>query len=792
MKVLFTGASSFTGFWFVGRLAAAGAEIVAPLRGAPETYEGVRAERVRWLSQWARLVPRCAFGEPAFLDLIRAERFDVLCHHGAESRGYREPVFDVAAALSANTRDIAEVFALLRERGCKAVVATGSVFEADEGAGPSPRRAFSPYGLSKGLTWQTLKYWGEALGLPVSKFVIANPFGPYEEPRFVNYVVGRWAKGEAAEVRTPNYLRDNIHVDLLAMAYAQFVTEAGAGGPARRFGPCGYMETQGAFAERLGRELAPRLGLEGRVVALEQTAFDEPLARLNADFIDAAALGWREDRAWDALAGFYRQQGFGWTAKSPSAPAASTEPAETPLRTERPPPPPTYLQGAIDVVSHTQVSGWLTDRMGANPRFISVSVDNSEQGALRADLFRKDLRDLKISDGHSGYRFAFSSPLDPYCDHVIQAVDRDSGRSFGPLPAVLKRLVGAEGSPFGGERDVCAVNVGWAIYEGDKISLLLEAYGRAAQFGLPEGDAAVFEVVQRTKLEHRYYQALGIEAVRTRLTVRPHDPSQPVAIRFAEAAALDPGEQAVCANLIPGRLPDYVAGVEKENMERVSGPGEQAGRFAAGGLATAYRIDALVRLHFGRALAEFGRCLDWGAGAGRVAAPMARIVAPGLALTATDIDVFNVEFGRGHYPDIDYVEAPFTPPAPFEAGAFGAIYGVSVFTHLTESVQFAWLAELRRLVRPGAPVVVSVHNDYAALLAAETQPEILTEIVKRGLSDIVPDGNLGPKLREKNYYRATFHARRYILETWTREFEILKIYPCGNGSTQDFVVMRAK
>ncbi len=263
VKILFTGASSFTGFWFVGRLAAAGAEVTAALRGAPEAYSGVRAERARLLSQSAEIVPNCAFGSERFVELVGSRAFDVLCHHGAEARDYRSPDFDALGAAAANTLNIRRTLTLFGERGGKAVVATGSVFEPEEGAGPSPRRAFSPYGLSKRLTWEIVKYWCETLGLPASKFVIANPFGPYEEPRFVAHAVERWAKGETLEVRTPRYVRDNIHVDLLSAAYARFVAQAAAGGEGRRFGPCGYLETQGAFAERLGRELAPRLGFEG-------------------------------------------------------------------------------------------------------------------------------------------------------------------------------------------------------------------------------------------------------------------------------------------------------------------------------------------------------------------------------------------------------------------------------------------------------------------------------------------------------------------------------------------------
>jgi len=734
VKILLTGASSFTGFWFAGRLAEAGHEVVATLRGAPGDYAGVRAQRVALLGRWAEVVPNCAFGDDAFLELIAGREFDVLCHHAAEAGAYRSDDFDVAAAVAANTLNLRRVLAAMRERGLKAVVATGSVFEPDEGCGPAPRRAFSPYGVSKRLTFEVLRYWGDVVGAPVSKFVIANPFGPFEEARFVTHAVETWAKGEAVEVKTPNYLRDNIHVDLLALAYANFVQEAAAGRAARRLGPCGYMETQGAFAQRLERELGRRLGLDARVVLAEQKAFAEPQARINTDVIDGAALGWGEDKAWDALAGFYRGRGF---AAAPR-PAAVAEPP--------PPPPPAApaldLRGAVDIATRTHISGWLTDKFGANPRFLKVTVNGVEHGAMRADLFRRDLSDVKISNGYSGYRFAFATALDPLQDHVVKVEDRDSGRSFGPPPIVYNRIVGGPDSPFAGDRDFEAVNVGSASYEGGRIQLLLELFGGAAGFSLPESADATFELLHKAQNRHRYYDALGIEAMRVSFAVKPHDGVKTVTFSYPEAARLDDGGQLVCANVIPAAPPAYLNDLAKENMERVSGPGEFAGRFAACGLATAYRIDRLVRLHFGRGLADCGRCLDWGAGPGRVALPMARTVAPGLELTAIDIDGFNVAFGKRHFPDIDYAEAPFMPPLPYPDATFGAIYGVSVFTHLTESVQFAWLAELRRVAKPGAPVVVSVHNDYAAINCALGSPEVVTEIEKRGISDAVYDGNL--------------------------------------------------
>jgi hypothetical protein len=108
-------------------------------------------------------------------------------------------------------------------------------------------------------------------------------------------------------VRTPSYLRDNIHVDLLALAYASFVELTIETGRSERFGPMGYVETQGTFTQRYARAMRSRLGLDCKVKLLEQKDFSEPLARINTHPIDAATLGWTESKAWDGIADYYQK-----------------------------------------------------------------------------------------------------------------------------------------------------------------------------------------------------------------------------------------------------------------------------------------------------------------------------------------------------------------------------------------------------------------------------------------------------------------------------------------------------
>ena len=305
MKVLFTGASSFTGSWFAQTLASKGHEVIITFTRAENSYQGMRAQRIERLKHSCDLIWNAAFGDERFLDLIAANRFDAVCVHGAYVQDYRSEEFPVGVALQSNTNNLPQVLRSAKERGLTKLVLTGSVFEAEEGSGETPLRAFSPYGLSKTLTAQTFRFWCNRLTVPLAKFVIPNPFGPYEEQRFTHYLAATWCKGGIAGVKTPDYVRDNIHVSLLALAYADFAARR----PSLEFeklGPSGYVESQGDFALRFAREMGPRLQLPCRVELSTQTDFSEPVTRINTDHPNAAALGWNEAAAWDELASYYK------------------------------------------------------------------------------------------------------------------------------------------------------------------------------------------------------------------------------------------------------------------------------------------------------------------------------------------------------------------------------------------------------------------------------------------------------------------------------------------------------
>lgn len=297
MRVLLTGASSFTGMWFAEALAAAGHEVVAAAR-AGRYADPLRQARMDKVRAVAGVVEDAPFGSDAFIGLVRDGAFDAIGLHGAEVGDYKSPDYDLEAAVAANTLNAEAVFAAA---GGARVVLTGTVFEPGEGQGTEPLVSFSPYGTAKALTGERLKAAATAAGLPVSKFVIANPFGPWEERKFQRLVMTRWSKGEPVHIDQALYVRDNVPVDLMARAYVRTVE----GGFGDYCSPSGYAGPVGAFFERMAAEIRPRTGWACPLTCATAQEFKEPEDRTARTRLDWRAIGWSERGFWDAYADHY-------------------------------------------------------------------------------------------------------------------------------------------------------------------------------------------------------------------------------------------------------------------------------------------------------------------------------------------------------------------------------------------------------------------------------------------------------------------------------------------------------
>jgi SAM-dependent methyltransferase len=223
-----------------------------------------------------------------------------------------------------------------------------------------------------------------------------------------------------------------------------------------------------------------------------------------------------------------------------------------------------------------------------------------------------------------------------------------------------------------------------------------------------------------------------------------------------------------------------------EHRQRVDDqPSESV--FNLGGYSTAVKLDTVAQRFTGRRLKELGPVLDWGCGCGRVGRFVAR---SGADLYGTDIDAGNVRWCNEHIAG-HFTAIAADPPTSFENDFFGAIYGISVFTHLDQQYEKLWLAELHRIAKPGALLLLSVLGGLSAGHAGMVE-YILSPEFSEGFVDIGRNSDIDIVTKGSGYYRNVFHQPGYIAKVWGEYFEILSIEEGIVGNRQDLVVARKR
>jgi SAM-dependent methyltransferase len=209
--------------------------------------------------------------------------------------------------------------------------------------------------------------------------------------------------------------------------------------------------------------------------------------------------------------------------------------------------------------------------------------------------------------------------------------------------------------------------------------------------------------------------------------------------------------------------------------------------FRMGGYTAFQNLQQAVHDATGDDLTAYPRVLDWGCGCARVSRYFLPL--PGCQLTGVDVDPDNIGWCRANLPAGTWDVVPLRPPTRLPDAAFDLAFGVSVFTHLKEPDQFAWLAELQRVLRPGGLALMTFHGD-ASVVWSGLSAERYTALRRYGIGDQANplyDADLG----EADYYRDVFHTTEYVRREWGRYFEIVDIKRTWIAH-QDLAVMRRK
>jgi SAM-dependent methyltransferase len=151
---------------------------------------------------------------------------------------------------------------------------------------------------------------------------------------------------------------------------------------------------------------------------------------------------------------------------------------------------------------------------------------------------------------------------------------------------------------------------------------------------------------------------------------------------------------------------------DRTNLSTVAPPADvhamARGPLATGG--TYYYADLVLD-----ALADVGaeitggRALDFGSSSGRVIRVL-HAALPAVAWHACDPNEGAITWAREHLPGIEWLVSPEEPPLPYAAGQFDFVYAISVWSHFDEEPALRWLEEMRRIIRRGGHLVMTVQS----------------------------------------------------------------------------------
>jgi SAM-dependent methyltransferase len=186
---------------------------------------------------------------------------------------------------------------------------------------------------------------------------------------------------------------------------------------------------------------------------------------------------------------------------------------------------------------------------------------------------------------------------------------------------------------------------------------------------------------------------------------------------------------------------------------------------------------SLIRPHLDPAVPA--RVYEWGCGPARIVRHLPALAAGyRVEFHASDYNAGSIAWCRTHLPGITFFQNGLAPPLSAPDGTYDVAFCRSVFTHLSAKMHARWIAELRRVVRPGGILILTTHGlAYRPRLTAQERVRYdAGELVVRTL------GAEGRKLF------AAFHPPQFVRRELLGGLTILEHRP--GDRTQDIWVTR--
>lgn len=303
MKVLFTGVSSFTGFWIANYFANNGCVVDAILtKKSLNEYDSLRIARLSNLQSNINLIFDCKFGDNTFLSLLKNNKYEIIIHHASYVNNYNSNSFDWKLATNENTYNIENVVEEISVNPNAIFAFSSTVFEK---GGLEMDQPINKYALSKKNSKDIIEFFCFKNKIKFTNVYIPNPFGPFEDLKLNHYILNSWQQGNEVIIKTPSYIRDFLPVDLLAISYFDHIISLQKKNALKSsFSPSGYKMTINNYLSFLANKLYLLTGEKKFYKSETQENYNEPIELVN-EFKVLTNENWDENRFWIQYFNYY-------------------------------------------------------------------------------------------------------------------------------------------------------------------------------------------------------------------------------------------------------------------------------------------------------------------------------------------------------------------------------------------------------------------------------------------------------------------------------------------------------
>lgn len=177
------------------------------------------------------------------------------------------------------------------------------------------------------------------------------------------------------------------------------------------------------------------------------------------------------------------------------------------------------------------------------------------------------------------------------------------------------------------------------------------------------------------------------------------------------------------------------------------------------------------------------KILDWGCGPGRIIRHLPTVIGNGCEYYGTDYNSKTIDWCSKNIQNIHFNNNTLEAKLPYPDNFFDAIYGISIFTHLSEQLHYSWYNELVRVLKPNGILFLTTQGDNFIVKLTDN------ELGDYNQGKLIVRG----KVKEGHRTFSAFHPKGFMLKLFS-DTEIMEhVVPApekNKGLPQDIWIVK--